>query len=319
VKTRRRADSPPPAPRARDAGAFADVVVIQKRTSYRRFVLEKRDRTVQGLLRDRSPAVRTLRSSHDDHEATCDAVADALRELGVTAEIRSVDDEAPIVGARLVVTVGGDGTLLAASHLVGSGVPIVGINSSPTSSVGFFCAGRKGSERALLSAALSQTLKQVHLTRMWVERNGVALSARVLNEALFCHASPAATSRYILRLRASGRRAVEEEQRSSGLWIGPAAGSTAAQRSAGGRVLPLGSPDLQFVVREPYTPLGKTLAMRKGLVAPGGRLELVNKMHEAKIFLDGQTRVFDVRYGDEIVMRASPEPLTVLGLVRRKW
>ncbi len=304
---------------ARAASAFPDVVVIVKRTSYRRFVIEKRDQDVRGLLRDGNPAVRTLRRSHDDHEATCAATFAALEKLGMTHEVRSVDDEAPIVGARLVVTVGGDGTLLAASHLVGGGVPIVGINSSPRTSVGFFCAGRKGRERSILRAALDGELARATLTRMRVERNDVALSTRVLNEALFCHASPAATSRYILCVRPPRGRAEVEEQRSSGVWVGPAAGSTAAQRSAGGRILPLTSSDLQYVVREPYTPLGGTLVMHKGLVRPGATLELVNKMREAKLFLDGQTRVFDVRYGDRIAMLASEEPLTVLGLVRRRW
>ena len=78
---------------------------------------------------------------------------------------------------------------------------------------------------------------------MRVELNGESLHDRVLNEALFCHASPAATSRYILRVaRADGAEPdvlADEEQKSSGLWVGPAAGSTAAQRSAGGSVLPL--------------------------------------------------------------------------------
>ena len=86
-------------------------------------------------------------------------------------------------------------------------------------------------------------MKAVHLSRMSVIRNGAPVSTRVLNDALFCHRSPAATTRYILKL---GK--LVEEQKSSGFWIGPAAGSTAAQRSAGGKILPLASTDLQLVV-----------------------------------------------------------------------
>ena len=86
-------------------------------------------------------------------------------KLGVTHEVRSVDDEAPIVGARLVVTVGGDGTLLAASHLVGGGVPVVGINSSPRSSVGFFCAGKKGREPAILRGARTASAHWIEIYR----------------------------------------------------------------------------------------------------------------------------------------------------------
>src|SRR5205814_3511997 len=105
----------------------------------------------------------------------------------------------------------------------------------------FFCAARKGTIHTTLHAALAGKLRRVSLARMRVDLNGVCIHRRVLNEALFCHASPAATSRYILRVTSPDGTSEEEEQKSSGMWIGPAAGSTAAQRSAGGRVLPLAS------------------------------------------------------------------------------
>jgi hypothetical protein len=41
-------------------------------------------------------------------------------------------------------------------------------------------------------------------------------------------------------------------------------------------------------------------------------------MHEAKLFLDGHQRAFDVRYGDVLTMTTSTDPLTVLGLERPK-
>src|SRR6185436_3893799 len=104
--------------------------------------------------------------------------------------------------------------------------------------------------------ALEGKLRPSLLSRMRVSLNGKTLHARVLNEALFCHASPAATSRYILGLNRKGKATGKEDQRSSGIWIGPAAGSTAAQRSSGGKILPLTSKHIQYVVREPYTPAG---------------------------------------------------------------
>ena len=125
---------------------------------------------------------------------------------------------------------------------------------------------------------------------MRVDLNGKCLHARVLNEALFCHASPAATSRYILEV-VRGNGAAEEDQRSSGVWIGPAAGSTAAQKSAGGRVLPLQSLKIQYVVREPYTPAGGHFRFAKGKLEPNGRLVLRSKMREAKVFLEKELRV----------------------------
>jgi NAD+ kinase len=211
-----------------------------------------------------------------------------------------------------VVAVGGDGTLLGASHNVGK-TPILGVNSAPDSSVGFFCAADAGTARTMLAQALEGDLAEMALTRMAVSLNGQIRHRRVLNEALYCHASPAATSRYILRL---GR--VKEEQKSSGFWVGPAAGSTAAQRSAGGRILPLGSKQLQLVVREPYSPEGQKARLLRVLVPPGREIFAHSKMQRACMFLDGPHMRIDFGLGDVAAFRASSEPLIVLGLDRSR-
>lgn len=153
---------------------------------------------------------------------------------------------------------------------------------------------------------------------MRVDLNGKCLHARILNEALFCHASPAATSRYILRIVRGDGTSEEEDQRSSGMWIGPAAGSTAAQKSAGGRVLPLESTHIQYVVREPYTPAGGHFHFAKGRLDEDGKLVLRSKIREAKVFLDGHRIVHAVTIGDVLEMRRSKEPLTVLGIARKR-
>lgn len=213
-------------------------------------------------------------------------------------------------GAALVVTVGGDGTLLHASHNIND-TPVLGVNSSPEDSVGFFCSADRTNFGELLERALVGKLKSVRLTRMQVRLNGRVRSRRVLNEALYCHASPAATSRYIIT---HGEHT--EDQRSSGLWVGPAAGSTAAQRSAGGRVLPLQSKRLQLVVREPYVPEGQTHHLLKFLVDPEETVRVRSKMQEGAMFLDGPHYRIPVRLGDVVEFQASREPLTVLGLSR---
>jgi NAD+ kinase len=299
------------------------LLVLSKRTSYRTMVIEAADAHIQGLIARGDPTVKRLRRSHEDHETTRREVEQAIVDLGVDAQF--------VEGARtkvegefdLVVTIGGDGTLLAASHRVGPLVPILGVNSAPGHSVGFFCAAKKGSVMKSLAQALDGTMKGIVLTRMRVDLNDRCLHKRVLNDALFCHEVPAATSRYILRIQRGSRGAGreeppchEEEQRSSGIWVGPAAGSTAAQRSAGGRILPLASHKLQFVVREPYTPLGEKLELSRGTVDEDGALVLLNKMGQARLFLDGHHIVHEATVGDVITMRRSDEELTVLGLIR---
>jgi NAD+ kinase len=287
-----------------------------KRSSYRFFVEEGQDSRIVDLIAKGDPTVKRMRRSHEAHTETMRELRAAFTELGIKAHYyegpRSTIEET----YDLVVTVGGDGTVLAASHQIGPSCPLLGVNSAPESSVGFFCAAQKGNVGVVLRAALDGKLPGATLTRMCVLLNDRVLHNRVLNEALFCHASPAATSRYILRLVRPDGTADEEEQKSSGLWVGPAAGSTAAQRSAGGRIRPLLSRKLQFVVREPYLGADVTTRLHVGLVEEAGRLELRSKMRHAKLVLDGHHDVHEVEIGDRIVLKRSDETVTILGLAR---
>lgn len=294
------------------------VALVVKRTSYRKFVMEVHDPRVEKLLRRGDATVRSIRASHEAHEETVREVEAALAQLG--AEIVSRGGPRARISPRvdLVVTVGGDGTLLSASHQLGRGCPLLGVNSAPGSSVGFFCGAVKGEARAAIERALRGELRDVELARMRVDLNGKKLHGRVLNEALFCHPSPAATSRYILRIHGGRRTVHEENQRSSGLWVGPAAGSTAAQKSAGGKVLPLSSQKIQYVVREPYTPAGGRIRYARGLVDESSVLELRSKMREAKVFMDGHQLAHDVDIGDVLEMHRCDEPLTVLGIANKR-
>ncbi len=286
------------------------VVLVTKHTTYREFVELRRDGETLRLLSGRDLTVADIKSSHEEHECTLREVQKILDDLGARTHVVSVPHQPfSVRGVSLVVTVGGDGTLLAASHQCDGRTPVLGINSAPSTSVGFFCGLKPGRRlRSSLSKALEGDLPSLALARMEVRVNRRLVSRRVLNEALFCHASPAATSRYIVQIDNEA-----ENHKSSGFWIGPAAGSTAAQHSAGGKVLPMTSKRLQFVVREPYMLTGR-LRFAKTLVREGDALIVYNKMREAKLFLDGPHNVIDIGLGARLRFSLSPEPLRVLAL-----
>ncbi|MBN1610048.1 MAG: NAD(+)/NADH kinase [Polyangiaceae bacterium] len=285
------------------------VIVVAKGSSYARFIEDERDPRAKALLKRHDESVANWLAGHAAHSRTLERVQMALSRFGVHAVVvRRPHAEFDATDADLVIAVGGDGTLLAASHNVGS-VPLLGVNSDPERSVGFYCAGRGEELEATLERALAGRLPATWLTRMEVTLNGRVRSRRVLNEALYSHCSPAATSRYILRYGS-----VSEEQRSSGVWVGPAAGSTAAQYSAGGEILPLRSKRLQLVVREPFLWEGRKTRFRRLLVGPGKSVGLKSKMHDAALYLDGPYRRISVSLGDVAQFSASNEPLCVLGL-----
>jgi NAD+ kinase len=291
----------------------AEVIVVTKRTAYSRHVDEQRDPNILRLIEAGDPSVARWKHAHDDHQSTVEKVTAILERTGARIRQLQWTGHGFETGeARLIVTVGGDGTLLAASHHVAN-LPILGVNSSPRNSVGFFCAARAENLEEMLRRAVAQTLPSVELARMQVAVGAEIHSKRVLNEALFCHRIPAATSRYIIEY---GGKA--EDQRSSGIWVGTAAGSTGAIRSAGGKLLPFSSKKLQLVAREPYNPRGEHSEMAKLIVPPDGIIYVRNKMRNAQLFLDGLFAEIDVELGDVISFRISDEPLCLLGLRGRR-
>jgi NAD+ kinase len=279
------------------------LLVVVKTTSYATYVEEQKDPLTTALLARNDPTVARVLRSHTDHAATVTEVLAAIEELGAkalpvtNAALRDYIDEP----ADLVVTIGGDGTLLTASHQVSETTPILGVNSAPEHSVGYFCGARKGKVKAALAAALDGTMRPTVVSRMQVDLNGVTVSRRVLNDALFCHEVPAATSRYILSIHDDDAGEPREEEQKS---------------SAGGRILPLTSRRIQYVVREPYTPRGKPLALSRGTIDDGGSIVIRSKIRQGRLFLDGPHVVHEVGLGDVITLRRSPETLTVLGLSR---
>ncbi len=253
-------------------------------------------------------SARQLAAAAQTHEQTLAAVVGALAERGIAC--RQVQVEAlgaparrAIAAARLVVSVGGDGTLLTASHWVRDGL-LLGVNSAPLDSVGFFSLATLGTFAAVLDRIRQGEMRPVAVPRLAVAVDGQQLPEPVLNDILVVHQHPAATSRYRLQLAAR-----EEEHRSSGLWIAGAAGSTAGIASAGGRRLPLLSRRFQFRARELYRAPGRTYGLASGFVAPEEALLVESRMENGWLFLDGARTSYRFPFGAKAEVRLAPAPL----------
>jgi NAD+ kinase len=242
-----------------------------------------------------------------EQERTLAVLLEALSCLGVkpvTISVDALDARArrTIAGARFVISVGGDGTLLAASHWV-TGGSLLGVNSAPRSSVGYLTLARRASLPRILGRIASGTLLPHPVTRLEVALEGKILPP-ALNDVLIAHEQPAATSRYRLRL---GRRA--EEHRSSGLWVATAAGSTAGIRSAGGQAMPLDARRLQFRARELYRARGHGANLEAGFVEPDEKLVVESAMAAGWLFIDGARMAVRFPFGAQAIFRIAEQPL----------
>lgn len=267
------------------------------------------------LAKSGRQVARAVAPAAAEHDRTLAALLAALARHGVEPLLVDVNpDEAAreaLASASLVVSVGGDGTLLTASHFVRTGT-LLGVNSAPRDSVGYLALARRATIPKTLAAIAAGELRPVPVTRLAVRVDGAALPEPVLNDVLFAHQHPSATSRYLVRL---GRQA--ETHRSSGLWVSTAAGSTAGIRSSGGSIMPLRSQRLQFRARELYRRSGVDFRLASGFLAPGAELVVESQMEAGWLYLDGSRVSYRFPFGARAEVRARREPLLLFADPRR--
>jgi NAD+ kinase len=283
------------------------VLIVTKRSAYETYAVDQKDPGFERLVAQGDLRVRGILASHREHHRTLEVVQKSLERLG--AAVDRIDRGTPFDEClyNIVVVVGGDGTFISAAHSVRD-VPMLGVNSAPKDSVGFFCGATRTTADRMLTRLVHSDLPATVFQRLRAEVDGEKVPQPALNDVLYAHENPAAMARYSLRV---GEH--REEQRSSGVWIGPPAGSRAAVGSAGGRKLPLEAKRFQFVVREPYQGRGRECRFRKGILGAGDRLEIQNHFGHARIFIDGPHVSRPIPFGATVRIRLGDEPLRVLG------
>lgn len=205
--------------------------------------------------------------------------------------------------AELVVTAGGDGTVFTANTLTTS-APFLTVNSDPQSSLGHFTRTRAEDLPRLLAAWAAGRAAMQELPRLRC-RTATA-EVRILNDALFSNRNPAAMSRYLID---DGR--ICEKQRSSGVWVATAAGSTAAIHSAGMPPVFALQPALLFKVREPFQAFGP-ISLHEGRQLPPTGLTLTASVPGMAVYLDGPNRTITLEPGERVEFSAAAEPLRLI-------
>ncbi|GMI58379.1 hypothetical protein ScalyP_jg2601 [Parmales sp. scaly parma] len=93
---------------------------------------------------------------------------------------------------------------------------------------------------------------------------------------------------------------------SSGMWVCTATGSTAAMLAAGGRVMHIQSPKLQYKIREHLVDQDSAEVGRDdldfGITGDNEHLHLRWNSHLGKIYIDGSHLSHDIQLGDEILI-----------------
>ena len=290
------------------------VLVVYKRSAYQLHLLQRHDPRLLQLLRRGHPDVVDMRRGHEVHQHALETVIRILQQRSdVKVDVVYRADLRATSRYDFVIAVGGDGTFLQASHLLGE-TPILGVNSDVQRSEAVFCGATRDNFSRLLKQALTGTLSILPIHRLRVVLNRRSFGPLVLNDVLIAHHDPATMSRYRLQIGA-----VKEDQKSSGLWIATAAGSSSAIRAAGGRELPWSSKRFQYRPRELYLGRLSRYRLTGGSVSPSTAVRVTWLMRDGRLFIDGPHVHQALQFGDRIEVRLADEhPLHVLGLGERR-
>jgi NAD kinase len=283
-----------------------NILLLYKNSTYAGYFLSDRKRLarLKGLLN--TEEIKRFRRTHENHFWSLSHVEAVLkhRKLRFTKACRGTSLD--YSRYDLIITIGGDGTFLEAARHVKEGT-VWGVNSDPIWSVGRFCSGTPKNFEILLDKILAGKATVKKFNRLSLSFSDGTQSMNVLNDILICHHNPGAMSRYFLTV---GR--TREEQRSSGVWIATAAGSSGGLHSAGGKVLPQESKEFQYRPRELYRGKNIHYHLKGGILKPTQRITMTSLIREGVVFVDGSHVCLPFSFGDRILVRRSPYPLKII-------
>jgi len=283
-----------------------NILLLYKNSTYAGYFLSDRKRLAQleGLLN--SEEIKRFRRTHENHFWSLSYVEAVLkhRKLKFTKACRGTSLD--YSRYDLIITVGGDGTFLEAARQVKKEI-VWGVNSDPSWSVGRFCSGNPKNFEALLDKVLTGKAKIRKFNRLNLSFSDGTQSMNVLNDILICHHNPGAMSRYFLTV---GR--IKEEQRSSGVWIATAAGSSGGLHSAGGKVLQQEKKDFQYKPRELYRGKNIRYHLKGGVLKVTQKITITSLMREGVVFVDGSHVCLPFSFGAKIFVNRSPNPLKII-------
>ncbi len=254
-----------------------------------------------------------LKPQAEDARALADELARWLVACGHTSIVTAEDGLAPegaeivpeseLGSVDLVCVLGGDGTMLRASRVVGdSGVPVLGVNLGQ---LGFLAGFLPADARQALTSALAGDLRVEERSRLTMtlqlQRGGAPITRTALNDAVLHQGAMAR----IVDCDAWIDDAFVASYRADGLIVSTPTGSTAYNMAAGGPILIPGAPGMTL------TPICAHSLTNRPLVVPARSLIRLALRPEAKdvvLTVDGQWAHALVP-GDRVEITAATRPL----------
>lgn len=205
----------------------------------------------------------------------------------------------------LVISVGGDGTALSASHFLFD-KPLLAVNSSPRTSEGALTTITLDKLHEKLEEIKQGKHKIERLERIEISINGKIKEPIALNEVFIANEKAYHMSKYELKIK-HGRKIEREKQFSSGIIFSTGTGSTAWFKSAGGESFSSQERHIKLIVREPYMRNLHKFQILKRTIEEGDEIEVI-PLTRMVLAIDS-IREIKLKEGDKIMIKPSRYPL----------
>ncbi len=274
-----------------------NILVIYKKTIYELFN-ESEDITTKKYIQDHKDEVI---ETHNAQIETREKTLDKLDELGIKHDyiyrglLKDLNESE--LKRDYIFSIGGDGTFLETSHYVNS-TPILGINANPKTSYGHYCLANPTNLDNIIENLEKQEI--IAVKRLSIKINNNEIKEQALNDVLFAHESPAATTKY----RIEG---YDQLLKNSGLLISTPMGSSAWIYQEGGEIMQKTANKFQYLFRG--------CATKKPLFSES--LKITSLTRSGKIYIDGPHLTYDCGLDSKLEFNIG-KTLNIVGNLEKK-
>lgn len=201
-----------------------------------------------------------------------------------------------------VISIGGDGTALSASHFIDD-KPLLAVNLSPGVSVGALTTISVDNLAGKLEEIKLGKFRTEKLERINILINGKTAEHLALNEVFIASEKAYHISKYKIKFKGN-----EEVQRSSGLIFSTGTGSTAWFKSSGGAPFSPQSKFIRMIVREPYCGDKEYKLLIKDIKINENEEIQIEPLVKSVLAIDS-IREYSLNAGDIVKIKISNKPL----------
>ena len=262
-----------------------NVLVVYKKSAYD-LGMNSKDKKTQTYLKNNKKRYDEIKISWKNHKKSFDSVIETLNKNNISTTIvyRADLTTNDFKNKDYIITIGGDGTLIEVAHKSGGSIPILGINSNPSSSVGFYCIANKDTFPEIL-----QSIENMKITRfptLRVSLDDKLLKEPVLNEVYLEHRKGPGRLFYDISINHKKK----ERWSSDALLIGASGGSTAWIYNLGGDVMDIDDKKMQ------YQEVGKRISKH----GYADHISIISHTRKGRLYLDGEHIKHNFTFGSKI-------------------